>query len=376
MRRVPSRDATPCRPESSGRPARRGQTAPSSAGKPLLRRRRRPRCRCPDPLGLASRSTSRTQPPTIERAAAGVARRQRARSRITAGAVRHRSRVDYRVAASASDPVIALPARSGRDRLRQSVARRQARAARPTSLDGLPSELEAIGLRVEVTEVAPGRPNVVGVLDGRAPGRSLMFCGHTDTVGVSGMAAAVRARDPRRPPLRPRRAGHEGRRRRDDRRRAPARRERWTRAGRVIVAAVVDEEHASSAPTRSSRRGAPTPPWSPSRPVSTSRLRTRAFSGSRRDARPRGAWQPPARGPRRDSAHGPRARRGSRRSTASAAGAVHPLLGTASLHASLIEGGHELSSYPARAALQYERRTLPGERPMSRASKPTRSSPT
>ena len=39
----------------------------------------------------------------------------------------------------------------------------------------------------------------------------------------------------------------------------------------------------------------------------------------------------------------------------------HVLLGTASLHASLIEGGHELSSYPARAALQYERRTLPGE---------------
>jgi acetylornithine deacetylase len=42
-------------------------------------------------------------------------------------------------------------------------------------------------------------------------------------------------------------------------------------------------------------------------------------------------------------------------------GPAHPLLGTASLHASLIEGGHELSSYPARAALQYERRTLPGE---------------
>jgi acetylornithine deacetylase len=42
-------------------------------------------------------------------------------------------------------------------------------------------------------------------------------------------------------------------------------------------------------------------------------------------------------------------------------GPSHPLLGTASLHASLIEGGHELSSYPARAALHYERRTLPGE---------------
>src|SRR5262245_4386275 len=50
------------------------------------------------------------------------------------------------------------------------------------------SELESIGLHVEITDAAPGRPNVVGVLDGRAPGRSLMFCGHTDTVGVSGMA--------------------------------------------------------------------------------------------------------------------------------------------------------------------------------------------
>jgi acetylornithine deacetylase len=42
-------------------------------------------------------------------------------------------------------------------------------------------------------------------------------------------------------------------------------------------------------------------------------------------------------------------------------GRSHPLLGTASLHASVIEGGHELSSYPVRAWLQLERRTLPGE---------------
>src|SRR5262249_31019413 len=32
-----------------------------------------------------------------------------------------------------------------------------------------------------------GRPNVIGVLEGRTKGRALMFCGHTDTVGVSGM---------------------------------------------------------------------------------------------------------------------------------------------------------------------------------------------
>ena len=39
----------------------------------------------------------------------------------------------------------------------------------------------------------------------------------------------------------------------------------------------------------------------------------------------------------------------------------HPLLGRASVHASLIRGGHELSSYPAQCDLQIERRTLPGE---------------
>jgi acetylornithine deacetylase len=40
---------------------------------------------------------------------------------------------------------------------------------------------------------------------------------------------------------------------------------------------------------------------------------------------------------------------------------THPLLGRASIHASLIEGGTELSSYPARCVVRIERRTLPGE---------------
>jgi acetylornithine deacetylase len=40
---------------------------------------------------------------------------------------------------------------------------------------------------------------------------------------------------------------------------------------------------------------------------------------------------------------------------------THPLLGRASLHASVIEGGVEMSSYPARCTLGLERRTLPGE---------------
>jgi acetylornithine deacetylase len=41
----------------------------------------------------------------------------------------------------------------------------------------------------------------------------------------------------------------------------------------------------------------------------------------------------------------------------------HPLLATSALHASLISGGSELSTYPARCELQIERRTLPGETP-------------
>jgi acetylornithine deacetylase len=39
----------------------------------------------------------------------------------------------------------------------------------------------------------------------------------------------------------------------------------------------------------------------------------------------------------------------------------HPLLGSGSVHASTIEGGRELSTYPESCVLRAERRTLPGE---------------
>ena len=39
----------------------------------------------------------------------------------------------------------------------------------------------------------------------------------------------------------------------------------------------------------------------------------------------------------------------------------HPVMGTGSLHASIIEGGRELSTYPDRCRLQIERRTVSGE---------------
>ncbi len=42
-------------------------------------------------------------------------------------------------------------------------------------------------------------------------------------------------------------------------------------------------------------------------------------------------------------------------------GPTHPTLGTGSLHASLIEGGREASSYPASCLLTGEWRTVPGD---------------
>jgi acetylornithine deacetylase len=39
----------------------------------------------------------------------------------------------------------------------------------------------------------------------------------------------------------------------------------------------------------------------------------------------------------------------------------HPLLGPGSVHASLIEGGQDLASYPERCLVSVERRTLPGD---------------
>jgi len=46
-----------------------------------------------------------------------------------------------------------------------------------------------------------------------------------------------------------------------------------------------------------------------------------------------------------------------------AAAPPHRTLGTGSVHASLISGGQELSSYPGSCLLQLERRTVPGETP-------------
>src|SRR5947208_12790096 len=125
----------------------------------------------------------------------------------------------------------------------------------PTLVPGAPGErdiaqlvaheLRRSGLDVSIEEVAEGRPNVVGVLEGRNKVRKLMFCGHTDTVGVAGM------NDPFTPSERDGRLF--GRGAQDmkggvaamiDAARILAERG-GPESGRLIVAAVVDEEHMS-----------------------------------------------------------------------------------------------------------------------------------
>lgn len=224
------------------------------------------------------------------------------------------------------------------------------------------AELEAIGLRVEIADAAPGRPNVVGVLDGRAPGRSLMFCGHTDTVGVSGM------RQPFTPEIRDGRLyGRGAQDMKGGLAAMIAAVRRITESGglargRIVVAAVADEEHASLG------ADALVAKWRADAAVVTEptgldvAVAHKGFQWIEVDTRGR-------------AAHGSRPHEG--RDAILRMGRVlarlealdrrlqhgpsHPLLGTASLHASRIEGGHEWSSYPAHAMLHYERRTLPGE---------------
>ena len=225
------------------------------------------------------------------------------------------------------------------------------------------AHLRQIGLDVEMQEVVPGRANVIGVLEGRAKGRSLMLCGHIDTVGVEGMKAPF---DPVE------RDGRlYGRGSQDmkggvaamiDAARVVA--EGGLAAGRIIVAAVVDEEYASIGADALVTR------WRADGAVVTEPTDMQIAIGHKGFA-----WfEVETRG---RAAHGSRPREG--RDAIFRMGRVlreledldrrlqaappHPLMGTASLHASIIEGGRELSSYPDRCALKLERRTVSGETP-------------
>lgn len=227
--------------------------------------------------------------------------------------------------------------------------------------DAIAVEMRRIGLDVTADEVAPGRPNIVGVIEGRTAGRAMILCGHTDTVGTAGMI------DPFAPVERDGRLY--GRGAQDmkggvaamiDAARLVA--ERGLAAGRLIVAAVVDEEHSSIGADALVRR------WTADAAIVTEPTDLAIAVGHKGFA-----WVEV--GVLGRAAHGSRPADGedailrlgrvlSRLESldrALQAAPPHPLVGTGSLHASLVEGGRELSSYPDRATLKLERRTLPDE---------------
>ena len=258
------------------------------------------------------------------------------------------------------DPAIRL--------LRELVA---VNSVNPTLVPGAPGERDVAdavaeamrhaSLDVVVEEVAPGRPNVVGVLEGASAGSTLMFCGHTDTVGVTGMS------DPFTPVERDGRLY--GRGAQDmkggvaamiDAARVVAR--RGLRTGRIVVAAVVDEEHSSIG------ADALVKTWRADGAIVTEPTDLAIAVGHKGFA-----WVEVEVLGR--AAHGSRPAEGQDAilrlgrvltklealDRALRSRPPHPLVGAGSLHASFVEGGHELSSYPDRAVLQLERRTLPGE---------------
>ena len=224
------------------------------------------------------------------------------------------------------------------------------------------AEMRVCGLDVLTTEVAPGRPNVVGVLEGRGPGSSLMFCGHMDTVGVAGMTTPF---DPIE------RDGRLFGRGAQDMKGGVAAMlgavaavagEGGPAAGRLIVAAVVDEEHSSIGAEALVRD------WKADAAVVTEPTDLSVATGHKGFA-----WVTVE--TRGRAAHGSRPQEGrdaivrmgrvlSRLEALDRelqSGPAHPLLGTPSLHASTIAGGRELSVYPDRCTLALERRTLVGE---------------
>lgn len=221
--------------------------------------------------------------------------------------------------------------------------------------------LRAGGLEVQLQEVRPGRFNVVGVLRGRGRGPSLMLNGHLDTVGVAGMEAPFSARIE---------SGRLHGRGAQDMKgglaaglAAVAGLAKEPRLeGDVVLAAVADEEY-QSAGTRALLKEVRTDAAIVMEPTGLEVVTAhKGFVWAEVETQGR-------------AAHGSRPEEG--RDAIAFMGRVlgeiellqakldagprHALLGSGSVHASLVSGGQEVSSYPEQCRLSLERRLIPGE---------------
>ena len=218
------------------------------------------------------------------------------------------------------------------------------------------------GIRAWLEEAAPGRPNAVAQI-GDGPGPALVLCAHLDTVGTTGMTI---------PPFEPRledgrvygRGSYDMKGSAAAILSAAAALSGEKLPGRVLLALVADEEHASLGAQDFVRR------HKADACILTEPSEGRLILGHKGFV-----WVEIV--TRGRAAHGSRWDLG-----VSAIGKmgrviaalerfdrevlrrrVHPLLGPASQHCALVEGGSGLSTYAEKCTLQVERRTLPGETP-------------
>ncbi len=231
---------------------------------------------------------------------------------------------------------------------------------------GLAGWMEGRGFIVTRIEETPGRPNLVGVLKGSGGGRSLMLNGHVDTVTVAGyqgdpfdpridgnrlygrgsydmkagVAAMLVAAD------RAARRGHVGGR----------------LAGDIIVACVADEEHSSIGTEQVLKhfRADAAIVTEPSNLEITIAHKGFVWFDIVVEGRS-------AHGSRPDLGIDAIVKAGKLLSALEVEamrlrdGRSDPVVGPGSVHASLISGGLEMSSYPGECRISIERRTIPGE---------------
>ncbi len=220
--------------------------------------------------------------------------------------------------------------------------------------------MEGAGLEVFLDEAAPGRISAIGIAHGTGGGRSLMLNAHTDTVGVAGME------NPHEPRIEGQRLY--GRGAYDMKGSlasiliAAAKAGELGLRGDVIVTAVCDEEFASIGTASVLKR------WQADAAIVAEPtgldlcIAHKGFIWF--EAQSRGVA---AHGSKPDLGVDAIAKMGrvltgiEELDNSLRASPRHKLLGGGSIHASLIAGGQELSSYPERCTVQVERRTVPGE---------------
>jgi acetylornithine deacetylase len=219
-------------------------------------------------------------------------------------------------------------------------------------------------LDVQLIESVSGRPNVVGIARGTGGGKTLLLNGHMDTVGIAGMT------DGHQPRVDPERGRLYGRGSYDMKGGvaacmlaiADARKQHLR--GDVIFTGVIDEEYASIGTMDLAKRfqadGAIVAEFTERQLI----LAHRGFVWLEVETIGKAAH-----GSRPDLGVDAIVKMGKVLTEVEAldqdlrSNPMHPLLGSGSLHASLIQGGQELSSYPERCLVSVERRTLPGETP-------------